>query len=164
MNYILVWDGYWYIPPHLHTPFLTLKSMGARILESFWEGVSYQFVSEFDTFRHKFHCHKRFNLLYLFKYSIYLIFRNFRAGVGRGIYSRKVKLSQIFIQNLIEVLRYLMSPMRNRVTSLLAYLMKTCHFLPKDGKLFFIKVNLAVRISSSCFCYHYFIVLFSINN
>ena len=38
------------------------------------------------------------------------------GGVG-GIYSRKIKLSQIFIQNLFEVTRYLMSPMRNRVTS-----------------------------------------------
>ena len=44
-------------------------------------------------------------------------FRNFRPGVGGGIYSRKVKLSQIFIQNLFEVTWYLMSPMRDRVTS-----------------------------------------------
>ena len=87
---------------------------------------SYQFISKFDTFRHKFHCHITFNVLHLFKYSIYLFFRNFkggrRGGGGGGggaedIYSRKIKLSQIFIQNLFEVTRYLMSPMRNRVTS-----------------------------------------------
>ena len=37
-----------------------------------YEGVSfYQFVSKSDTFRHKFHCHIRFNVLHLFKYSIY---------------------------------------------------------------------------------------------
>ena len=78
--------------------------------------ISYQFISKFDTFRHKFYCHIRFNVLHLFKYSIYLFFRNFRVGVGGGIYSKKVKLSQIFIQNLFEVTRYLMSPMRRRVT------------------------------------------------
>ena len=76
---------------------------------------SYQFISEFDVFRHKFHCHKRFNILRLFKYLICLIFKNFRVGVGGGIYSRKVKLSQIFIQNLFDVIRYLMPPWRDRV-------------------------------------------------
>ena len=78
---------------------------------------SYQFISKFDTFQHKLHCHIRFNVLHLFKYSIDLFFRNFRARVGGGIYSRKVKLSQIFIQNSFELTRYRMSPIRNRVTS-----------------------------------------------
>ena len=50
-----------------------------------------------------------------------------------GIYSRKVKLSQIFTQNFLEVI------------VLKAYLMKTCYVLPEDRKLFFIKVNLAVH-------------------
>ena len=76
---------------------------------------SYQFISKFDSFRHKL-SHIRFNVLHLFKSSIYLFFRNFRVGVGGGIYSKKVKLSQIFIQNLFKVTRYLMSPIRRRVT------------------------------------------------
>ena len=45
---------------------------------------SYQFISKFDTFRHKFHCHITFNVLHLFKYSIYLFFRNFKGGFIRG--------------------------------------------------------------------------------
>ena len=45
---------------------------------------SYQFISKFDTFRHKFHCHITFNVLHLFKYSIYLFFRNFKGGRRGG--------------------------------------------------------------------------------
>ena len=76
---------------------------------------SYQFISKFDTVRHKFHCHIRLNALHLFKYSIYLFFQTFRAGVGEVFIGGK--LLQIFIQNLFEVILYLMSPMRNRVTN-----------------------------------------------
>ena len=51
---------------------------------------SYQFISTFDTFRHKFLYHIRLNVLHLFKYSIYLFFRNFRAGVGEAFIRRKL--------------------------------------------------------------------------
>ena len=51
---------------------------------------SYQFISKFDTFRHKFHYHIRFNVLHLFKYSIYLFFRNFIAGLGEAFIRRKL--------------------------------------------------------------------------
>ena len=51
---------------------------------------SYQFMGKFDTFRHKFHYHVRFNVLHLFKYSIYLFFRNFRAWVGEAFIRGKL--------------------------------------------------------------------------
>ena len=78
---------------------------------------SYQFISKSDTFQHKFHCHIRLNVLHLFKYSIYLFFFEILDRVLGEAFIRGNK-SQIFIQNLFEVTWYLMSPMRDRVTSI----------------------------------------------
>ena len=50
---------------------------------------SYQFISTFDTFRHKFLCHIRFDVLHLFKYQIYLFFRNFTTGLGEAFIREK---------------------------------------------------------------------------
>ena len=51
-------------------------------------------MSKFDTFRHKFHCHIRFNVLHLLKYSVYLFFRNFRAGAREAFIRGKLNYHQ----------------------------------------------------------------------
>ena len=93
----------------IYTPSFIYALFNPKVYGRVFEKSSYQFISKFDAFQHKLHCHTRFNALHLFKYSIYLFFRNFRAG-AESIFSRKVKLSQIFIQILSEVIRYLILP------------------------------------------------------
>ena len=61
-----------------------------KVCRMVFKKSSYQFISTFDTFRHKFHYHIGFNVLHLIKYSIYFFSRNFRAGVGEAFIQGKL--------------------------------------------------------------------------
>ena len=51
-------------------------------MTGYLKNSSYQFIRYFFTFRHNVYFNIRFNVSNLFKYLIYLIFRNIMAGVG----------------------------------------------------------------------------------
>ena len=87
-----------------------------KVYRMVFKKSSYQFTSRSDTFRHKFHYHIRFNVLHLIKYSIYLFFQILEWGWGRCLFKESYIITNIYTK-FFEVIRYLISPMHNRVMS-----------------------------------------------
>ena len=74
----------------IYTFSLIFALFNPKVYRRAFKKSSDQFISTFDTFRHKFHYHARFNVWHLIKYSIYLFFQNFRAKVREAFIRGKL--------------------------------------------------------------------------
>ena len=72
----------------IYTFSLIFALFNPKVYRRAFKKSSDQFIV--GTFRHKFHYHARFNVLHLIKYSIYLFFQNFRAGVREAFIRGKL--------------------------------------------------------------------------